>query len=375
MLKNSVFHFSPCYVDFSRDLGGISNAIREIARCQEKKVNVFILCSVMESKKKRINPCIMNHGNVTVFAIDYFSFSLLLKFLFVFLRQIKSGGCYIHLHGFFSLISDFLAIALAKIFSIKLLITPHGRFSLHQLRNKFYLKKIWLFIFLTLCGKKGVALTFFTPEESYSSIKIDYPTFYVLNGAVKNSFSASSIKKDYFIFLGRVVESKNVFFLIDAFSLSNASKKHYLMFSGPVEEDLKEKLECHALERGVEIKFSGSVSGEVKDLILSEARLLLLPSLSEGFPLTLAEAVVAGTPTIFSQACNAKFISCAGAGYEMIDFNPTKWGEIIDTSISSDNYYSLIQSCKKLSSSFDWDTISLKYMEIGYDLSSYSHKK
>ena len=64
------------------------------------------------------------------------------------------------------------------------------------------------------------------------------------------------------------------------------------------------------------VEFVGPVHGEAKQRLLESARYVILPSHSEGLPMTILEAWAAGTPTIMTAACHLPEGFAAGAALE-----------------------------------------------------------
>jgi glycosyltransferase involved in cell wall biosynthesis len=98
-------------------------------------------------------------------------------------------------------------------------------------------------------------------------------------------------------FVGRLSPEKNLFRLISAFSLVKSHFSNSLLLiigDGPLLGELR----LHAINENVEnsIKFLGYKDNVIKFLKNSDA--LVIPSLSEGFPITLLEAMTVGTPVI-----------------------------------------------------------------------------
>ncbi|HLV70451.1 MAG TPA: glycosyltransferase, partial [Xanthomarina sp.] len=109
-------------------------------------------------------------------------------------------------------------------------------------------------------------------------------------------------KEKLILNVGRLVPEKGQKYLIEAFSKINEKADWRVVFLG--DGFLRSELELQARQLGVEeqVKFLGAV--ENIDEWLARASVFAFPSISEGFPNALAEAMSAGLPCI-SFDCNA----------------------------------------------------------------------
>ncbi|MBF0455064.1 MAG: glycosyltransferase family 4 protein [Magnetococcales bacterium] len=94
------------------------------------------------------------------------------------------------------------------------------------------------------------------------------------------------------IFIGRLEAEKNLFNLIKG--LGGLDLECWLVGAGT----LKEKLQQAAQQGGVTCRFLGSQPHEALPKLLNSATALILPSLYEGHPKTLLEAMACGLPVI-----------------------------------------------------------------------------
>lgn len=106
--------------------------------------------------------------------------------------------------------------------------------------------------------------------------------------------SQSTSKKWDVIFVGRLVPIKQVDHAIKAFALSNLSGKMAIVGDGPE----RQKLEALARELGISdrVDFLGWVDNPHQFMLKSKC--LVLCSLYEGSPVTLAEAISLGVPVV-----------------------------------------------------------------------------
>ncbi len=107
-----------------------------------------------------------------------------------------------------------------------------------------------------------------------------------------------------FLFLGRLHEKKGPLRLADAWLASscNDDPACELVIAGPDEGDLK-ALQGR-LARSTNMRYVGPVYGEAKDTLLAASTFYVLPSLSEGLPMSVLEAAARGLVPLVTDGCN-----------------------------------------------------------------------
>ena len=109
------------------------------------------------------------------------------------------------------------------------------------------------------------------------------------------------------IFVGRITDTKNIFFLLKALRLLKADGASFKMLyvgAGPDEKLLKAKIHEYGMTDCV--KMTGRIKNrEHLSEIYSRADLLLFPSLVDTFGLVSIEAAVNSTPTLFAEGTMA----------------------------------------------------------------------
>src|SRR5690606_12600763 len=119
--------------------------------------------------------------------------------------------------------------------------------------------------------------------------------FKVIPNAVREIRKVEADKKNYILAMGRFNDSTKGFDrLIPAFAQSRAAD-WTLVFAGGDEDGASLKKQADELKIRDRVKFLGKVD---VDEILSESRIFVIPSRSEGFPNALCEAMAAGLPCI-----------------------------------------------------------------------------
>jgi len=120
-------------------------------------------------------------------------------------------------------------------------------------------------------------------------------------------------KKPRILFVGRVGIRKGVPALLEAFApLSGEAELHLV---GPVEPAM-EKLFAALPMAGVTVQ--GAVAAASLPAVYADADLFCLPSLEEGFPLVLLQAMAAGLPVVATPECGAADILTPGHEGEVV---------------------------------------------------------
>ncbi len=121
------------------------------------------------------------------------------------------------------------------------------------------------------------------------------------------------------LFLGRIHPKKGLDLLVSAWAKLSALTRHWqLVIAGPDEIGHREQIEALANKLGLKdnLLFTGVVTGLAKTRLLYSSDLFILPSYSEGFSISLLEAMACKLPVIATRACNFPEISQNHGGWE-----------------------------------------------------------
>jgi glycosyltransferase involved in cell wall biosynthesis len=211
----------------------------------------------------------------------------------------------VHLHGGFSP-WNILVGRMCDQHGRPYLVTLHNVLSPELGRARGRIKKA---IFHSLLQRRhlerAAALHVLTDEEATDVFSAVRPRsiFCVPNGvdlddytdAAELTRSRSTLNMGY---LGRLSPEKNLDALCHAFARVNADGQGRLRLAGPSSNygaSLKERYGA----RGIEL--TGPVYGAEKDAFIRSVDLLVLPSLSEGFPVVAVEALALRTPLLVTR--------------------------------------------------------------------------
>jgi glycosyltransferase involved in cell wall biosynthesis len=119
---------------------------------------------------------------------------------------------------------------------------------------------------------------------------------FVLDNPIRGIKNYDTVRQNIILFVGRFAWEKAPEKLIRAFALMDNQKKWKLVMAG--DGPLLEKSKTLVSELGLtrQVDFLGRV--ENVDRLFFEAGIFVLPSVIEGFPNALAEAMIAGLPVI-----------------------------------------------------------------------------
>jgi glycosyltransferase involved in cell wall biosynthesis len=115
----------------------------------------------------------------------------------------------------------------------------------------------------------------------------------------RTNLSASQRSTPLIVFAGMVLETKGVVELVEACTRIS-SYDFNLEIVGPFQPAMQERLSAIAAgrNRGKWLSFAGALTNEIAVERIASADMFVLPSYSEGFPMSILEAMAAGTPIV-----------------------------------------------------------------------------
>jgi len=276
----------------------------------------------------------------------------------------------VHIHN----IGPGIFIPILKLFRRKVVLTYHSANYEHE-------KWSWFAKLILKTGEKfalsGADAVIFVNKNLYKKFNAIIPgkSYYIPNGVkfANRSEQIDFLKnydlvpKKYIIAVGRITPEKGFNYLIDAF-LSIPDNSYKLVIVGGIDHNTSySKMICEKAQKHDNVVMTGFVKGEELRQIYSHARLFVLPSYNEGFPLVLLEAMNYKLPVLVS------------------DILPIKEIELtMDSYFHAGDKENLLQMlCQKLSepysekdydlSEYHWNKIAIETAEIYQQLVSDSH--
>ena len=139
------------------------------------------------------------------------------------------------------------------------------------------------------------------------------------------------------LFLGRIHPKKGLDLLLSVWArLSSLTRDWQLVIAGPDEQGYLATVRGQAKSLGLQdqIIFTGPITGQAKKKLLYSSDLFVLPSYSEGFSMSLLEAMACELPVIATRACNFPDISTTQSGWEC-DSSADSLAETLKTALQT----------------------------------------
>lgn len=320
-----------------------------------------------------LDPGLPKHSSEKNFFIHrllYYSFPFLgsqLFRLFVIREILKINPDIIHVQAIFASIP---IILIKVLFNYPLVIYARGSdvylpSHLSKITRKILLKKADRVIALTEHMKDTI-------QEFYSDKIVVIP-----NGVDSRFFSSETVKteKDLLVrellFVGRLDPVKGISFLLHAVALI---KKKYPDVHLTIIGDGKEKKTLLKLIERLNISnniiFLGAISHERIHYHMNRSKIFILPSLSEGFPLAILEAMAAGLPIIASSIGGIIEIIDDGLnGFLVEPKNPEDIAEKVIYLFQNEHIWQKISlNCRKKAGDYSWNSVVESLIEIYEDI-------
>ena len=276
-------------------LGGTENVILQMCEILKPYVNNIVVCSC-----GGINVCKLEKMGIkhyTIPDIDCKSLRVMYKVFRTLYKIIKEEKITIvHTHH---RMSTFYMHYLNKICKVNFVSTLHGSFT----DKKFLTRMVYKNIKIVACG--NTAKEFFI-----KNYKIDEKNITVINNAIKidkndnktinlGKYNIKAHKK--IAYIGRLSEEKGIELLIETMPIILKKIDDACLIvvgEGPLEGKLKNKVKELNIEKSV---FFLGYQNDIQNII-KQMDLVVLPSYTEGLPLTPIEAFACGKPVVATAA-------------------------------------------------------------------------
>ena len=227
-----------------------------------------------------------------IFLIPFFMGMFALKSL-----RVSKGADVIHAQWLYS---GIIALFLKKLRGIPFVVTLRGSDVLKAQKGRLtYLISLWVMKRASFVTTVSQAMKDWVVQQGISSDTV----FTIRNGVNLCGIHKKDPKDPicHFIFVGSLVPGKGLKYLLQAFfSLKVLEKNTHLLIVGDGEE--MDNLKTGVHEKGLSdvVTFSGKKASDQIPELMQRSDCLVLPSLSEGIPNVILEAMACGLPVLAS---------------------------------------------------------------------------
>jgi glycosyltransferase involved in cell wall biosynthesis len=225
----------------------------------------------------------------------------------------------IHNHGLWMMPNVYCSWA-AESGRVPLVVSPHGMLRPRAFRGGSFAKRLF-WPLLQRPALQGAACFHATAESEAVDIRtygLFQPVAVIPNGVDVPELQPTEKPPDrVLLFLGRLHAIKGLDMLLAAWQREESRFPEWrLVVAGPDERGPGRKMRRLADDLGLRrVRFVGVLYGQEKWRAYREADLFVLPTLSENFGMTVAEALAAGTPAIVSKGAPWCGLDEHGAGW------------------------------------------------------------
>jgi alpha-1,3-mannosyltransferase len=345
-------HYRPC-------IGGVEKVILELNKGLSKKGHgCSVLCLNKCSKGAGMMPSKQNFPEAKVERLGFLDLGFYKFAPFGLGRLAEVDVVHVHGLGFFF---DFLALT-KWLHRKPIVLSTHG--GIFHRKERRLLKRLYFdFLARALMGQVDKVVAVSKNDNKIFDRIVDKEKMIV----IENGIDFGSLgklkrkpKKNSFLFVGRLSQTKGLHELLDAFALVKRKLPGFSLKVVGKEFDVsKEELEGKAAELGISenVKFLGMVSDAELKKAYSEAEFFASASRFEGFGITALEAMASGLVPLLNDIPSFRDFTKNGENGFVVDFG--KAGKAAETIVramkaSPAKKEKLVRNARNFARKFDW---------------------
>lgn len=287
----------------SRNAGGLFYSVRWLSMALERQGCDLKVFSPIDGFSKAD----LHHWDPI--DVQLFSAAGPLKTSFSLRRALASSSVeLVHVHGIWS-DSQWAAAQIQRKRNTPVVVSPRGMLDPWAVNNAAWKKKLVEKLFAGKALRRASCIHALCRSEADSirAYGLDNPIAVIPNGvelpALGNEGATPKPQKTL-LFLGRIHPKKGLEELLQAWADVRGDWK--LLIAGWDDGGHEQGLKAHAAALGItdSVEFTGPMHGEEKDALLRCVDAFILPSFSEGLPMSVLEAWSYRLPVIMTDFCN-----------------------------------------------------------------------
>lgn len=242
------------------------------------------------------------------------SFSLI-NWLFLHIKEYDI----VHTNTIFA--PQFLFIhCICQLFHIPYIVTPHGMLEPWALSYKAWKKQLYYRLLEKSALQNAQAIQVLSSSEAENVRTLGFQQTIIVPNGIHHEEFQNLCKADIFydqfphtknkiliFFLGRIDPKKGLDLLACAFAKVHSQfPQTHLVVAGPDSIGFLPTVKNYFINVGCidAVTFTGMLSGSLKYAALAAASLYVAPSYSEGFSMSVLEAMASGLPCVITTGCN-----------------------------------------------------------------------
>lgn len=247
----------------------------------------------------------------------------------------------VHVHGLWSGLSFSVNRIRKRERHVKYVISPHGMLSAEAMKRRPVIKSVMRILWENsfLANATGIHCLTKAEEAIVKGFSAGVRTF-VQPHSIRFPFSESALRESWntrrrsqktLLYLGRIHETKGVVQLVEELSHRHGTTSQVnfrLKIAGIGNPATIDALNGLIRASHAEIEFLGPVFGDAKQKLMQSAHAIILPSMTEGLPMTLLEGAANGLPLLITRECNLDWVEAERAG-KNVPYGPAGTGELV----------------------------------------------
>lgn len=269
------------------------------------------------------------------------------------------------------------------------LITPHGMLEPWALGHKAWKKKIYFCAIerpLVLRGACAIQALNQSEADNIGALQLGSPIITVANGIDSESEGLGNISdaepffvrfpttrgKPLVLFLHRIDPKKGLDVLAKSFAIvKERLPQTHLIVAGPDTIGFTDKAKAffEAAGCGDAVTFTGMLEGGLKRGAFAASSVFVAPSYSEGFSMSVLEAMAAGLPCVLTTGCNFPEADEARVAY-VTDVDAEKFATALMAALNDPPAARALgeRARQFVLASYTWDQIATKFQTLVYNL-------
>jgi L-malate glycosyltransferase len=242
------------------------------------------------------------------------------------------------IHAHFLIPPGLIGVIVGSILGKRIAVTVHGSDLLIQAKNPL-LRPIIKFIFKR---SDYILVVNQALKDNVRNLGISTDKIYLTPNAVDtNKFNPQNLElptdiklksdKPTILFVGNLVAQKGVKYLLEAKKQMNIDAELLIVGDGPLRGVMEDIVKNEGIKNVV---FTGARRDVEK--IMPSTQLLVLPSVSEGFPITILEALSSGLPVVATNVGGVSEVLDKKVGIIVEPSDPTSLAEAVDKIMKND---------------------------------------